>query len=367
MSALVLNQDCRTLPAGELRNRCRRETIHQLQEEWIARLAFGGERVMDQWIQSWLGIFPVNWNDIPSLQLLIGQIEAIRGALSGTYADLLQAMVLDPALQISLNGLTNRREKPNENLARELLELFSLGLGHYGENDVIQAARALTGYRLHGDDTLTLDPRRHDDGAKTILGRTANFDAASLAVWLCQQPATADNILRRLWRERVGPLPTRARLQTIAAGWRRMSLSLPWLMRSLDAAPEAVASRSAGLLLANPITVVSRSLALLGSHHPEALSISRVHLSRMGQLPFEPPSVKGWPVSEQWLNLRWLQARRRGLATLLANEEVWAARQLPAELSPSLTPLQPLTLKLPADPSRGNLARLFADPVWQLA
>ena len=86
----------------------------------------------------------------------------------------------------------------------------------------------------------------------------------------------------------------------------------------------------------------------------------------MGQAPFEPPSVKGWPVNEQWLNLRWLQARRRGLQQLLTDEEVWASAALPAELSPRLTRSPPLGLRLPAPATRGNLAVLWADPEWQL-
>jgi hypothetical protein len=87
----------------------------------------------------------------------------------------------------------------------------------------------------------------------------------------------------------------------------------------------------------------------------------------MGQAPFEPPNVKGWPVNEQWLNLRWLQARRRGLQQLLTDEEVWASAALPAELSVGLTPIPPLGLQLPVAATRENLAALWADPVWQLA
>ncbi len=87
----------------------------------------------------------------------------------------------------------------------------------------------------------------------------------------------------------------------------------------------------------------------------------------MGQVPFEPPSVQGWPHNAQWLNLRSLQSRRRTLQALLADEEVWASAQLPAELPASLTPIPPLGLALPADPSRANLSALFADPAWQLA
>lgn len=118
--------------------------------------------------------------------------------------------VLDPALQLSLNGPANHRRNPNENLARELLELFSLGEGHYSETDVREAARALTGYRLTAQHQLVLDPRRHDPGSKTILGRSATFDGASLAAWLAQQLATARHITTRLWLRRLGTPPPAA-------------------------------------------------------------------------------------------------------------------------------------------------------------
>jgi uncharacterized protein (DUF1800 family) len=138
-------------------------------------------------------------------------------------------------------------------------------------------------------------------------------------------------------------------------------------MNAIAAAPEAIESRQQGLRLADPLETVARSLRLLGSRHPDAIGISLSGLRAMGQPPFEPPSVKGWPVNEQWLNLRWLQARRRALQTLLRNEEVWASRRVPAELPATLTPIAPLTLAMPAPATRDVIARLFADPVWQLA
>jgi len=123
-------------------------------------------------------------------------------------------------------------------------------------------------------------------------------------------------------------------------------------MEAIAAAPEAIESRRRGLRLADPLELMARSLR---------------GLREMGQAPFEPASVKGWPVKEQWLNLRWLQARRRTIQALLTDEEVWASRSLPPELGTSLTPIAPLTLVLLAQPNRETLAVLFADPVWQLA
>jgi len=186
-----------------------------------------------------------------------------------------------------------------------------------------------------------------------------------LAAWLAQQPATALHISSRLWRVLVGTIPAKKRLLSIAKQWQEQNLSLPWLHNTLINSPEAIAAR--GKKLSDPILMISRSLALIGSRNQEALQISRVQLARMGQPLLEPPSVKGWPINEQWLNLRWLQARRHGLTALLANEEVWNSRNLPPILLSSLTPIAPLGLTLPSAATRANIAQLFKDPVWQLS
>jgi uncharacterized protein (DUF1800 family) len=238
---------CSDLPA-EQRGACRRRQAERLQHRWLQQLAWAPDLTAARQVRLWLGVFPVNWHRLPDPLLLEQQIATIRGHLGGVFAALLTAMVLDPALQPSLNGPANHRASPNENLARELLELFSLGEGHYGEADVREAARALSGYRLEaapqgGVRRLVLDPRRHDPGTKAILGRSAAFDAATLAAWLAAQPATARHITGRIWRRHVGTPPPPERLETIAAGWRQQELSMPWLMDAVAHAPEAIESR----------------------------------------------------------------------------------------------------------------------------
>ena len=341
------------------------EEAQQLQEKWLARLAFGPDRANARLVHLWSGIFPVSWRQLRSASQLQQQLQTIEEHLNADFSSLLTAMLLDPALQISLNGLANKRGRPNENLARELLELFSLGEGNYKEFDVQETARALTGYYLTPEGKLSLDPQRHDGGQKNILGKSAPFNAISLAAWLAQQPATALHISSRLWRVLVGTIPAKKRMLSIAKQWQDQKLSLPWLHNTLINSPEAIAAR--GKKLSDPILMISRSLALIGSRNQEALQICRVQLARMGQPLLEPPSVKGWPVNEQWLNLRWLQARRHGLTALLANEEVWNSRNLPPILLSSLTPIAPLGLTLPSAATRTNIAQLFKDPVWQLS
>ena len=87
----------------------------------------------------------------------------------------------------------------------------------------------------------------------------------------------------------------------------------------------------------------------------------------MGQDPFSPPSVKGWPYAEGWISANWIRARKRGLLRLLADEEVWESRSLPSELSEGLVPFPPINLTLPAKSTRENIAMLFSDPSWQFA
>ena len=357
---------CKALPKDKRRS-CRRQQSKELQLGWLDELGASGQEGKQAWqVQLWLGIFPVHRRQLGNPALLHNTVGTIRSHLGSTYGQMLRAMLLDPALQISLNGPSNHRKKPNENLARELLELFSLGEGNYSEADVREASRALTGYRLGADGQMALKHRRHDPGPHTILGRTDSFDATKLAEWLIKQPATARHVARRVWRRCIGTEPLQARLEAIATAWREVNLSLPWLMQTLASSPEAEQSKRLGLRLLDPLELVIRSLQLLDSPHPDALAISLRGLRAMGQAPFEPPSVKGWPVNEEWLNLRWLQARRRTLQQLLVDEEVWDTCQLPKTLATSLSDLPPLALALPTSADRDSVAALFADPIWQL-
>jgi uncharacterized protein (DUF1800 family) len=357
---------CRDLPRNQ-RGRCKRKSAKALKEAWLQQLTWGPEQQRSWDVQLWLGVFPVHWRQLPDPSLLSGQIDAISGSLNGTYSDLLVAMVTNPALQISLNGPSNHRRHPNENFSRELLELFSVGEGNFSESDVSEAARALTGYRLNQKGELELVPHRHDLGQKTVLGKTAAFDAVSLAQWLAQQPTTAEFIARRVWRYLIGTIPPAQRLQELGRTWRIQGLSLPWLMSELRMSPEAKQSRNIGLRLSDPLDLVTRSLRVIGSRHSDAIALSLRGLRAMGQAPFEPPNVAGWPVNEQWINLRWLQARRRTILQLLRDEEVWDTRSLPSRLDNSLTGRAPLTMTLPVEPDRETLAQLFSDPVWQLS
>lgn len=361
------NKDCRSLEKRIERSRCRRLTAKALSIDWLKRLSFGSNKDLAQLVQLWLGIFAVNWRQLPNPAWLNRQISTIENFQFSTYPKLLAALLEDPAILHSLNGFRNHRKNPNENLGRELLELYSIGEGNFTEVDVQQVALALTGYRLGKNQEVVLIPHRHDPGPQTILGRTANFNAHSLAYWLCKQPATSIHICKRVWKSWIGTDPSPKSLKSFASSWYQNNLSLPWLYTNLPKQEESIQSNQLGLRLLDPIHVVTRSLQLLGSHHPNAFEIALSIQSSMGQPPFSPPSVKGWPQGEQWLSTKWIVARKRGLLRLLADEEVWASRSLPIELKRNLVPFDPINLSLPTIPSKENIALLFTDPSWQFS
>jgi uncharacterized protein (DUF1800 family) len=134
------------------------------------------------------GLFAVHLSKVPDPGLLWQHLETIRQQLRGGYGQLLVAMLADPATLRNLDGLASHRKSPNENLARELMELYSVGAGSFQESDVISGARALSGYRLR-QGQIVLDERAHDPGPMRVLGKLASFDATSLATWLVSQPA----------------------------------------------------------------------------------------------------------------------------------------------------------------------------------
>ena len=142
-----------------------------------------------------------------------------------TSATLLHAVARDPAMLIYLDSASNRKGQPNENFAREVMELFTLGEGHYTEADIKEAARAFTGWSIDPDtgDSCSAG-RAHDDGEKTFLGRTGNFDGDDVLDILLAQPQTAEFIVAKLWREFVSPQPDPAEVKRLAARLPRVGL-----------------------------------------------------------------------------------------------------------------------------------------------
>jgi uncharacterized protein (DUF1800 family) len=212
-------------------------------------------------------------------------------------------MVRDPALLVWLDGQRNKKGKPNENLARELMELFTLGVGHYSETDVREAARALTGWRVdRARGTAAPVPKQHDDGSKTVLGVTGDLDDRGLVDLLTARPDSAAHVATRLWaRHGSAVLPTATLYRLVSAYGPGRDVTA--LLRAMFLDPAFRADRSS--LVASPVEYVVGVHRALGLPVPRPGKAGRAllaTLTALGQVPFRPPSVGGWPGGAAWLS-----------------------------------------------------------------
>ncbi|MGC4807016.1 DUF1800 domain-containing protein [Micromonospora sp. DT233] len=267
---------------------------------WLDRMTVADHQAVEKLLFFWHGHWATSIVKVKSPQLMLAQHRTLRE--SHNFREMAHRMIVDPALVYWLDGHLNTREAPNENLAREFLELFTLGLGRYAEADVQQAGRALTGWRVDlGARRLAFDPRRHDGGVSTILGVTGRFTAESLVDVVLAQPACPRFVAARLWH-RYGsdsqPIPERTREAMVAAFPEPLRM-----LRALLADEAFPATRST--MVKQPVEWLVGALRQLGLR-PAALPAETLTglldgLGGLGQRPFAPPSVGGWPAGASWL------------------------------------------------------------------
>ncbi|MEY2397900.1 MAG: hypothetical protein QOJ00_1074 [Actinomycetota bacterium] len=269
---------------------------------------------------------------------LLDQQTTIRKFALGSFADLARAMIDDKALACYLNNDRNDKTKPNENLARELMELFILGTGNYSEADVRETARALTGYTLvtpaFGQrPKLTYDKSRHDDGPKTILGVTANFTPHSVLELFLSQPAARQHLAEKLVAHFVAPTPDASLVSAVAA-----ALAPDWqLSKALRTIFYSAQFRAAGArqsLAKTPAEYVVGIMRALGrTEYNEGNNA----VSAAGQMLFRPPSVAGWPLGVRMLGPGAMLARYNAASTFGRNHA-----KNPSAVAPSGPELVPL-------------------------
>ena len=250
-------------------------------------------------------------------QLMYRQNVLLRKHALGRFDELLHAIAKDPAMLIYLDSATNRRGSPNENFAREVMELFTLGEGKYGEDDIKQAARAFTGWSIDPDTGDYMFRRfLHDGGEKTVFGKTGNFDGDAVLDIILAQPAAAEFIVRKLWREFVSPGPDEARVKKIAAQFRAGGWNIAQPVRALLLQPEVIARDEDNALVKSPVDLIVGFVRQSGAELGQPVAAA-VAMAGMGQNLFSPPNVRGWPGGDAWINTHTLLARKQFLERTL--------------------------------------------------
>lgn len=293
--------------------RLQRDDGLQLRGWWVQEMLATPSPLTERMTLFWHNHFVSSQQKVRITQLLYTQNALFRAQALGNFGDLLHAAGKDPAMVVYLDSAQNHKGTPNENFAREVMELFTLGEGHYSEQDVKEAARAFTGWSLDRDTgKFMLRPRLHDDGVKSVLGTTGRLDGDAVLDILLAQPATATFITSKLWREFVSPDADPQAVARIAAHFRASRYDIKVVLRDLltDDAFYAPANRAA--LVKSPVDIVVGTLHTLqiAPSQPVAFAVAS---AGMGQNLFAPPNVKGWPGGNAWVNTNTLLVRKQFL------------------------------------------------------
>jgi uncharacterized protein (DUF1800 family) len=251
------------------------------------------------------------------------QNETMRQFAGGRFGELLRRMAKDPALLIWLDADANRKEHPNENLAREMMELFSLGVGNYSDNDVKEAARAITGWSVTRGKFRHFD-EYHDDGEKTIFGRKGQWTGDDFLNMLLDQPAIAKRVAFRIGELFLGEnlvAPNDPFLRELAEGLRERMLDVAWAIETVLRSEAFFADKNIGNRILGPAEFVIgtlRSLEILAPP-PSTLLLAET-VAQLGQDLLAPPNVFGWPGGRSWLTSRTVIGRANFASALVSGQ-----------------------------------------------
>lgn len=305
----------------------RRKNGRLLKAWWFHEMVETNSPLTERLVLFWHNHFTSSLRKVKWPQLLYQQNQLFRRHAMGSFASLLRAIVTDPAMLMYLDGRTNRVGKPNENFARELLELFTLGEGQgYTEADIREAARALTGWRLRPRDGVAkFVSRRHDDGAKTFLRQRGNFRESDIITILLEQSRVAEHITEKMWRTFVSYKINKQTVRKLARIFRQSGYRIRPLLKALLMSKEFRDPANRGTLIKSPIDLIVGAVRLLDVRMNSAKPLVRFS-KRLGQDLFDPPNVKGWPGGKTWITSSTLPARQQLLRRLSRGVEMASRR-----------------------------------------
>ncbi|KWN06735.1 hypothetical protein WT83_26255 [Burkholderia territorii] len=349
----------------EQRERDRR--YDALRAAWVNEMVMTPSPLTERMTLFWHGHFTSGQDKVPYPQTMAAQNALLRREALGNFGTLLHAVAKDPAMLQYLDGASNRKGRPNENFAREVMELFTLGEGHYTQRDVTEAARAMTGWSVDPDTLrFVVRPEWHDAGDKTILGETGAFDGDGFLDILLKRPDTARFIAGKLWREFVSDTPDADALDIVAERFRASGYDIRAALAALWSTDAFWDPRNRGVLVKSPVEFVVGSVRLFDVAYGDPQMLANT-VRTLGQNLFYPPNVKGWPGGAMWINSTTLLARKQFVEQLFRATETAGMRapahaiaqpapNARAQAMPVAAPASVAGMRgAPARPARGGL------------
>jgi uncharacterized protein (DUF1800 family) len=292
-----------------------------LMQWWVGRMIASPAPLQEKMTLFWHGHFTSAYQGKGiTAQDMLRQNQLYRTYSLGNIEKLTLAVSQDPAMLKYLDNRTSRAEHPNENYARELMELFTLGIGNYTEQDVRESARAFTGWTVGQNDEFTFNRRFHDGGSKTFLGRTGNFTGDDIVRIIFEQPAAPRWFAGKLLGFFVYSDPEPQLVDAVAALLKKNNFELGPVMSTLLRSNVFYSSRAYRALVKSPTEFVVGAYKLLGLTNLEPQTFAA--MNRMGQRLFYPPNVKGWDGGEAWLNSGTVLTRENFAGALCQNPEM---------------------------------------------
>lgn len=318
-----LRQKLQSLPEEErkemirLIRRMQNERQWELKGWWIQEMCTTPTPLTEKMTLFWHNHFTSSLQKCRSTRLMHNQIQLYRKFAKGNFKSFVKAVTKDPAMAIYLDSQTNRKGKPNENFGRELMELFTLGEGHYTEADIKQAARAFTGYTINqAMGKFHFRPRLHDWGKKTFMGQEGYFEGDDIVDIIFQKEQVSLYITQKLWKEFISPTPNSEEVRRLAEIFRKNNYDVAPLLEALFTSPHFWDSKNRGTLIKSPVELIVGTVRLFGSPVKKNEILARA-CAQLGQNVLDPPNVKGWEGGGRWITTTTLLLRRQVLMNVV--------------------------------------------------
>ena len=282
------------------------DNLVDLQRWWFLRMIYTKRPLQEKMVLFWHGLLTSGYSKVGRGPYMYTQNQTLRKLCVGRYDDLLKAIARDPAMLIWLDSQVNKKATPNENFARELMELFSMGIGNYTEGDVRESARAFTGW-LISKGAFYFNADQHDNGLKLFLGRTGNFDGDDIINIITGQPVTAEFICRKLFSFFAYDDPSPEIVYSLISTFLNTKYSIRAVMRQILTSPEFYSAKAYRAKIKSPVELVAATVRTLNIG-TDAAGLPGF-ADRMSQSLFNPFDVSGWPGGAVWINSNTLLQR----------------------------------------------------------
>ena len=294
--------------------------MQELRGWWLQRMARGPRPFQEKMVLFWHGHFATSVEKVRNPYYMWRQNELFRRLATGNWQQLLTDAGQDPAMLVWLDQAQSRKDHPNENFAREVMELFALGEGHYTEHDIGEAARALTGWSLEPQEQKYIyRPFIHDNGDKTIFGQTGNFDGDDFIAMIIAQPQSAKFITAKIWNYFAGSEPSPELSKALAANFRANGNNFKPFLRVMFRSEEFYAPDIVRNQVKSPVQWLVNSVRVLECDLPPTL-VSWGMLRQLGQDICAPPNVKGWDGGITWITTNSLLTRYNDAQALVEGQ-----------------------------------------------